>query len=55
MEGRYHVSFEDVRALAGPVFRHRLLTNFHAESERIASDRIIEQLVDAVPMPKSRM
>src|SRR6188472_3662647 len=31
--GRYHVSFEDVRALAHPVLRHRVLTNFHAESE----------------------
>ena len=35
MQGRYHVSFEDIRALAQPVFRHRILTNFHAESERV--------------------
>ena len=33
--GRYHVSFEDMRALAHPVLRHRILTNFHAESERV--------------------
>ena len=31
--GRYHVSFEDIRALAHPVLRHRVLTNFHAQSE----------------------
>ena len=37
--GRYHVSFEDVRALAHPVLRHRILTNFHAESERVVRRR----------------
>lgn len=55
MKGRYHVSFEDVRALAPPVFRHRILTNFHAESERISTDKIVEQLLDAVPVPSSKM
>ena len=55
MHGRYHVSFEDIRALARPVLRHRILRNFHAESERISSDTIIDQLLDAVPTPKSRM
>ncbi len=55
MQGRYHVSFEDVRALAHPVLRHRILTNFHAQSERVTSDSLIEQLLKAVPMPKSRM
>jgi MoxR-like ATPase len=55
MRGRSHVSFDDVRALAHPVFRHRILTNFHAESERIASGQIVDQLLEAVPVPKSRM
>jgi MoxR-like ATPase len=55
MNGRYHVSYEDLRALALPVYRHRLLANFHAESERISTDKIIEQLLDAVPVPKSQM
>ncbi|MSR07779.1 MAG: MoxR family ATPase [Gemmatimonadetes bacterium] len=53
--GRYHVNFEDIRALAHPVLRHRILTNFHAESERITSDQLIDQLLDAVSMPKSGM
>ncbi len=53
MRGRYHVSFEDIRALAHPVLRHRILTNFHAQSERISTDQIIEQLLAAVPVPKS--
>jgi MoxR-like ATPase len=55
MDGRYNVSFEDIRALAKPVLRHRVLTNFHAESERVTSDQIIEKLLKLVPVPKSGM
>jgi len=54
-EGRYHVSFEDIRALAHPVLRHRILLNFHAESEGITTDQIIDQLLDLVPVPTSQM
>jgi MoxR-like ATPase len=53
MQGRAHVGFEDVRALARPVLRHRILTNFHAQSERVTPDQLIDQLVRAVPTPKS--
>jgi MoxR-like ATPase len=53
MQGRYHVTFEDIRALAHPVLRHRILTNFHAESERVTADDIVDKLLDAVPTPKS--
>jgi MoxR-like ATPase len=55
MAGRYNVSFDDVRALAKPVLRHRVLRNFHAESERVTADSIIEKLLEIVPMPKSGM
>jgi len=55
MQGRYHVSFDDVRALAGPVMRHRVLMNFHADSEKVTSDQVIQQLLDAVPVPGSGM
>jgi len=55
MDGRPHVQFEDVRALARPVLRHRILTNFHAESERVTTDSIIDQLLAHVPVPKSNM
>jgi MoxR-like ATPase len=55
MQGRYHVSFDDVRALAKPVLRHRILLNFHAESERVTTEKIIEQLLEAVPVPSSGM
>ncbi len=41
-------SVEDVRALAGPVLRHRVLVNFHAEAEGITSDALIDQLVQRV-------
>ena len=54
-EGRYHVSFEDIRALAHPVLRHRILTNFHAQSEGINSDTLIDRLLEAVPLPRSGM
>jgi MoxR-like ATPase len=53
--GRYHVSFEDIRALAHPVLRHRVLTNFHAQSEGVSSDMLVDRLLEAVPMPKSGM
>ena len=53
--GRYHVSFEDIRALAHPVLRHRVLTNFHAQSEGVSSDALVDKLLEAVPMPRSGM
>jgi MoxR-like ATPase len=55
MHGRYHVSIADIRALASPILRHRIITNFYAESERIDSDGIISRLIDAVPAPKSTL
>src|SRR6187455_379311 len=53
--GRYHVSFDDIRALAHPVLRHRVLTNFRAESEGITTDSIVDELLTAVTTPKSGM
>ena len=55
MHGRYHVSIKDIQALAKPILRHRVLTNFYAEAERINADAIIERLLEAVPVPKSGM
>ena len=51
--GRYNVSCEDIRAMAQPVLRHRILLNFQAESEKVDSDQVIKKLVDTVPEPKS--
>jgi MoxR-like ATPase len=53
--GRYHVSFDDIRALAHPVLRHRVLTNFHAQSEGLNSDTLVDRLLEAVPVPRSGM
>jgi MoxR-like ATPase len=54
-EGRYHVSFDDIRSLAHPVLRHRVLTNFRAESEGVTSDALIDELLKVVPQPRSGM
>lgn len=53
LQGRYNVSIKDIQALALPVLRHRILTNFFAESENITSTDIIKRLLEAVPVPKS--
>ena len=55
MQGRFHVGFEDVRALAKPVLRHRIIRNFHAESERVTPDQIVDRLLEYVPLPRSGM
>ncbi len=51
--GRYNVAVEDVRALAHPVLRHRILTNFYAESERVTVEQIVDRLLDHVREPAS--
>ena len=53
MHGRHHVSVKDIQALAAPILRHRVVTNFYAESERINSDSIVSRLLERVPVPKS--
>jgi MoxR-like ATPase len=53
--GRYHVSFDDIRALAHPVLRHRIITNFHAQSESVTTDDIVDRLLEVVPLPRSGM
>ena len=55
MHGRYHVSIKDIQALAKPILRHRVMTNFYAESEHINSDVVVEKLIEAVALPKSGM
>jgi MoxR-like ATPase len=53
MNGRYHVSVRDIQALAAPILRHRVVTNFYAESEHVNADGIVARLLEAVPVPKS--
>jgi MoxR-like ATPase len=49
LDGRYSVGIDDIKALAGPVLKHRIIPNFHAEAERIDSKAIIEHLLSKVP------
>jgi len=53
LSGRFNASIEDIQALAYPVMRHRILTNFHAESQKVTKDEIIRRLLETVPVPKS--
>jgi MoxR-like ATPase len=55
LQGRSHVSFEDIHALARPVLRHRVLLNFQAQSEKITTDQLVERLIATVPVPKSAL
>jgi MoxR-like ATPase len=48
--GRYYVSTEDIRSVAGPVLRHRIVTNFNAEAEGLRPDDIVARLVKHVPV-----
>jgi len=52
MRHRYHVSYEDIRALVIPALRHRLLLNFHAESDRLKPDDILKRLLEWMPAPR---
>ncbi len=52
MKGRYHVTYDDIRSLYAPVLRHRVLLNFHAESDRLRQDDILKQVLDWKPAPR---
>jgi len=52
LNGRYYVSTEDIRAVAHPVLRHRIITNFNAEAEGMNTDRLVDKLLEAVPIPE---
>jgi len=49
---RYHVSYDDITSVVAPVLRHRVLLNFHAESDHVDTDELIRQLLAFVPRPK---
>jgi MoxR-like ATPase len=53
LHGRYYVKSEDVRAVAYPVLRHRIMTNFNAEAEGIKTDDIIRLLIETIPVDPS--
>ena len=55
LHGRYYVSGEDIRAVAHPVLRHRIIPNFSAEAEGITPDVIIDKLIDLIPRAESEV
>jgi len=48
LQGRYHVTEADIAAIARPVLRHRVLTNYHAESDRVTVDDVLQGVIDSV-------
>src|SRR5260370_39210252 len=52
LHGRLHVTTDDIRAVAYPVLRHRLVTTFNADAEGVTPDDIIKNLIAAVPLPQ---
>src|SRR6185369_7379005 len=55
LHGRSYVSTEDIAALAAPVLRHRIVTNFSAESEGISADKVIERLIQETPSKEGEL
>ena len=53
LHGRFHVSTDDIRAVAKPVLRHRIVTNFNADAEGFDNDKIIDALLDVIPARQS--
>ncbi len=51
INGRYHVGVDDIRAVAHPILRHRIITNFTAQAKGLTSDDIITQIIEATPAP----
>jgi MoxR-like ATPase len=54
LRGRFHVTIDDIEALAPPVLRHRIVPTFNAEAEGIKIDEIIARIVKAVPRTEAR-
>jgi MoxR-like ATPase len=55
VHGRPHVSIDDIRALAKPVLRHRLVVNFAAESDGVTTDQIIDRLLEVTPTHEDQL
>jgi MoxR-like ATPase len=51
LNGRVHVTTEDIKATALPVLRHRLMTTFHADADGITTDDVVKKLLDTIPSP----
>ena len=54
LRGRFHVTIDDIQALAYPVLRHRIVPTFNAEAEGVKVDQIIKKVLDAVPRGEAK-
>src|SRR6266851_3893459 len=52
LHGRLHVTTDDIKAVAFPVLRHRLVTTFNADAEGVTTDDIVKRLIEAIPLPQ---
>ena len=52
---RYHVTYDDITSVVAPVLRHRVLLNFHAESDRIDTDEILNRLIAYSAAPQGKL
>ncbi|HOD83547.1 MAG TPA: MoxR family ATPase, partial [Phycisphaerae bacterium] len=53
LHGRFHASTEDIQAVAKPVLRHRIVTNFNADAEGYSTDKIVDKLLEIIPAKES--
>jgi MoxR-like ATPase len=49
LHGRFYVTVEDIKAVAHPVLRHRIIANFSAEAEGVTTDKIVDKLLEVIP------
>ena len=54
LHGRLHVTTDDIKEVAYPVLRHRLVTTFNADAEGITTDQIVKRLIETVPLPQEQ-
>jgi MoxR-like ATPase len=54
LRGRFHVTDDDIAALAKPVLRHRIVPTFNAEAEGITADDIIDRIIQTVPRGEAK-
>ncbi len=54
LAGKYHVDFDDIKAVAHPVLRHRLVLNFHARADNVDADVLVNRLLEAVPTEEKK-
>src|SRR5436190_14571490 len=52
LHGRLHVTTDDIKAVAHPVLRHRIVTTFNADAEGISPDQIVDRILETVPLPQ---